>query len=244
MACATDNYLAPLRNHKGEQWFGRATSKGVIKIMRKFVIAAALLAASTAGVASAQDSTSSNGTTFRGIRVEGQVGGDRFQSQGTHNDSFGYGGLIGFDGTIGDRFVIGAEGTLWNPDDTENCVAAGVNGSGTLCQKSFQEYGVAVRAGVLVTPQLLVYGKGGFVNNEQRKSFTGSAIAAPAGGGNLATGVGGYYDHFNTDGYQVGGGVEYSLTDQFYVNGEYKFSQYSDNTSRQRALIGVGFRFK
>lgn len=216
--------------------------------MRKSIILAALLAASTAGTAYAQDTTvdttvGSNGTSFRGIRVEGQVGGDRFQSQGKHDDKLGYGGLVGFDGTLGDRFVVGAEGTFWRARG-ENCVAAGLNGSGTLCQKSFEEYGVAVRAGVLVTPQLLVYGKGGFVNNEQRKSFTGSAIPAAAGGGNRATGVGGYYDHFNTDGYQVGGGVEYSLTDNFYVNGEYKFSQYSDHTSRQRALIGVGVRFK
>ncbi|GGE74111.1 outer membrane protein [Sphingomonas prati] len=185
--------------------------------------------ADTAASYTKASSTGGNGTSFRGFRVEGQVGYDRFQSQGTNDSSIGYGGLVGFDGQIGDKIVVGAEGTIWNSDG-ENCTP-GVSG-GTVCHKSFQEYGAAVRAGYLVTPQVLVYGKAGFVNNEQRKSFSG------------VNGAGGFYDHFNTDGYQLGGGAEYSLNDKFYVNAEYKYSQYSDHTARQRALLGAGFRFK
>jgi len=85
---------------------------------------------------------------------------------------------------------------------------------------------------VLVTPQLLVYAKGGYVNNEQRKRFD-----APVGETS-------FYDHYRTDGYQLGGGAEYSLTDMFYVNAEYKYSNYHSHTARQRALIGFGVRFK
>jgi outer membrane immunogenic protein len=189
----------------------------------------------TATAAQAQDTTtsSSNGTSFRGIRIEADAGGDRFQSQGNHNDKFGYGGTIGFDGQLGDRIVIGAEGSYWRANDwNQNC--SGASG-GTVCHKSFDEYGAAVRAGVLATPQLLIFAKGGYVNNEQRKR--------------LDTPTGGYYDHFNTDGYQVGGGVEYSLTGEgtrmpLYVNAQYVYSQYSDHTARQRVMAGVGLRFK
>lgn len=187
----------------------------------------------TATAAQAQDTTSSNGTSFRGIRIEANAGGDRFQSQGNHNDKFGYGGTIGFDGQIGDRIVIGAEGSYWRANDwNENC--SGASG-GTVCHKSFDEYGAAVRAGVLATPQLLVFAKGGYVVNEQRKR--------------LDTPTGGYYDHFNTTGYQVGGGVEYSLTGEqsrmpVYANVQYVYSQYSDHTARQRVMAGVGLRFK
>lgn len=187
----------------------------------------------TATAAQAQDTTSSNGTSFRGIRIEANAGGDRFQSQGNHNDKFGYGGTIGFDGQIGERIVIGAEGSYWRANDwNENC--SGASG-GTVCHKSFDEYGAAVRAGVLATPQLLVFAKGGYVVNEQRKR--------------LDTPTGGYYDHFNTTGYQVGGGVEYSLTGEqsrmpVYANVQYVYSQYSDHTARQRVMAGVGLRFK
>ena len=194
----------------------------------------AIAAGSLALVAtSAQAQTATPATSFLGFRAEGQVGLDRFQSQGEHNDRFGYGGAIGFDGKIGDKIVVGPEASYWRANDWTSNRTAGVRG-GTVDQKSFEELGAAVRVGYLVTPQILVYGKGGYVSNDQRKSFI------PAAG----TGETGFYNHGRTDGYQVGGGVEYSLTDMFYVNGEYKYSDYADHTARQRALLGFGVRFK
>lgn len=187
-------------------------------------LAAALLVAG-AGVAHAQE------TSFRGFRAEGQIGWDRFQSQGDHHDKLGYGGAVGFDGVIHDRFVVGAEGSFWRANKwSQNCTGGVVGG--TVCTKSFEEWGAAARAGYLVTPKVLVYGKGGYVNNEQRKFF-----AAPPGETS-------YYNHYRTDGYQVGGGVEYSLNDNFYVNTEYRYAGYADHTARQRVLVGFGVRFK
>lgn len=176
-------------------------------------------------------------SSFLGFRVEGDAGGDRFQSQGHHNDKFGYGATIGFDGQIGDRIVVGPEATYWRADGwNEKCTATAAN---SVCSKSFQEYGVGVRAGYLVTPQLLVFGKGGYVGNEQRKR-----ISAPTGATTL-------YDHYNTDGYQLGGGVQYGIGNRFsgplsglYVNAQYVYSQYADHTSRQRLMGGVGIHFK
>lgn len=201
--------------------------------MRSMLLVAVAAIGLSATAANAQDTTSSNGTSFRGIRVEANVGGDRFQSEGVHNDKFGFGGTIGFDGQIGDRIVIGAEGNYWRANDwTENCTA---NSGGTFCHKSSDEYGAAVRAGVLATPQLLIFAKGGYVNNEQRRR--------------LDTPTGGFYETFNTSGYQVGGGVEYSLTGEqtrmpVYANVQYVYSQYDNHSSRQRVMAGVGVRFK
>ena len=182
--------------------------------------------------------TGTNGTTFRGFRIEGNFGGDRFMSQGEHNDRFGYGATIGFDGQIGDRIVIGPEASLWRANKwTENCTGGVVGGS--VCHKSFGELGIGVRAGVLVTPQFMVFGKGGYVSNEQRKRFDASA------------GQTSYYNHVNTDGYQAGGGVEFSMANRFqgplsglYVNAQYVYSNYNDHTSRQRVMGGIGIRFK
>jgi len=168
-------------------------------------------------------------TSFRGFRAEGQVGLDRFQSQGAHRNKLGYGAAGGFDGVINDRFVIGTEGSYWRGNKwSESCTPGTIGG--TICTKSFEELGAAVRAGLLVRPNILAYVSGGYVNNEQRKRFS-----APRGQTS-------FYDHYRTDGYQVGGGVEYSLTDRYYINAAYKYSQYSDHTARQRAMMGFGVR--
>ena len=200
--------------------------------MRIFIpILAAAAAAFGAQAASAQDLT----TSFRGFRLEGNAGGDRFQSQGNHKDKFGFGGTFGFDGQVGDKIVIGAEGSFWKANHWSENVTTYADG--TVRHKSFEEYGAAVRAGYLVTPGLLMFGKGGFVSTDQRKSFTPS--------GNNP----GYYNHTGTDGYQLGGGVEFSVT-QFnlplpvYVSAQYVYSNYDDHTSRQRLMGGIGVRFK
>jgi outer membrane immunogenic protein len=211
--------------------------------MRKIVSLCALAGfAAVATPAFAQDvapdAPTESATSFRGLRIEGDAGGDRFQSQGVHRDKFGYGATVGFDGQIGKRIVIGPEATYWRANNySQNCT--GTVGGGSLCNRSFEEFGVGVRAGYLVTPQMMVFGKGGYVTNEQRKLFE-----APAGQSS-------FYDHYNTDGYQVGGGVELSMADRFkgplsglYVNAQYVYSNYSDHTSRQRVMGGVGIRFK
>lgn len=180
-------------------------------------------------------------TSFRGFRVEGNIGGDRFSSLGTHDTKMGYGATIGFDGVIGDHWVIGAEGTYWRAHKwSENCVP-GVY-SGSVCSKSFQEYGSAARLGYLVTPKLLVFGKGGWVTNEQRQRFDPLPTLLYING-QIVGPQQAYYRHFNSDGYQVGGGLEYSLTRMFYVDAQYVYSNYEHHTRRQRAMLGVGVRF-
>jgi len=208
--------------------------------MRKILMVAAAVAALTTGAASAQEVTTTaasegtSNTSFRGFRLEGNLGGDRFQSQGRHNDKFGYGATIGFDGVIADRIVVGPEATYWRANDwTENC---GASNGGSVCHKSFEEFGVGVRAGYLVTPRTMVFAKGGYVTNEQRKRFDANTPTQTS-----------FYDHVNTTGYQVGGGAEYTVTEgrlPVYVNAQYVFSQYNDNTSRHRIMGGIGVRFK
>ena len=197
-----------------------------------------LVLAFAAQAASAQE----NPTSFRGFRVEANAGGDRFQSQGRHTDKFGYGGTIGFDGTLYDRFVLGAEGTYWKANKfSQNC-SSGING-GQVCTKSFQEYGTAIRAGYLITPKILLFGKGGVVYNEQRKSFNATNSLYYING-QIVGPERSYYQHTSWHGWQAGGGAEYSLTDMFYGDVQYVYANYDGHTARQRVMAGVGVRFK
>ncbi len=188
-------------------------------------------ASATVADTSPSDDIHASTTTFRGIRVEGDIGGDRFKADGDHHTKLGYGGTVGFDGQY-KRFVLGAEGSFWRADDGNRVFSDTT--AGTLTRGSYNEWGAAIRAGYLLTPQLLVFGKGGYVSNEQSIRFT------PTEGTSS-------YGRYKTDGYQYGGGVEYSLPIMnmpVYLTAQYVRSQYDDHTSRQRLMGGVGLRFK
>lgn len=209
----------------------------MLKMRTRIALAVCGIAIGLTAPAQAQDSD----VSLRGIRIEANAGGDRLRSAFTHDNSFGYGGTIGFDGMIGDRFVVGAEGSVWRPENDETNCATGP--AGTFCNTSRYELGAAVRAGYLVTPRLLVFGKGGYAFDNQRNVFTssnalfyqnGTIVQAPASFTREPAG----------SGYQVGGGAEYSFTDMFYVNAQYVYSRYDNDTSRQRVMAGVGVRFR
>jgi outer membrane immunogenic protein len=205
--------------------------------MRGYVIAGIAAAGLFAQAAAAQNIA----TSFRGIRIEGDVGADRFKAEGDRKTRFGYGGSGGFDGVIADRIVVGAEGSYWRPNKGSS--ACGDFGGGTLCQRSRYEIGAAVRIGYLVTPALLVFGKGGYVHDRQRNSFQSSSGLYYVDGAVVGPGYSNSAPS-SSDGYQAGGGVELSLTPMFYVSGQYVYSRYDNDTSRQRAMFGAGIRFK
>ncbi|MDO6413182.1 outer membrane beta-barrel protein [Sphingomonas sp. BIUV-7] len=192
---------------------------------------AAAAQAQDAAPAGTSTDISANGTAFRGFRAEVQAGGDRFMSQGQHDDKFAFGGAIGFDGQIGEKIVVGPEVSYWRSRAENVTNPLG----GTYAQKSFGEIGAGIRAGYLVQPQILVYGIGGYVSDKQRAAFTGPNNSGTAGA---------FYNVVHTSGYQVGLGSEYSLNDNVYVGAGYRYSNYADHTARQRVFLSAGVRFK
>src|SRR4051794_38069922 len=119
--------------------------------------AIALVAAMAAQQANAQS-----------FRVEGQAGVSQFHSEGNHKTKVGYGAAAGVDFNLGGGLVAGAEGTFWwAPIENET-----IDGTGLAERKTFEEWGLHARLGYLVTPSTLIYGKVGYVRNEQRKRFT------------------------------------------------------------------------
>ena len=98
--------------------------------------------------------------------------------------------------------MIGPEFTYWHPNKSQNTVVTG-EGGGTLAHAQRDQMGADVRVGYLVTPDFLVFGKGGYASSSQRETFF-----APAGGTSFTS-------RGHADGYQYGGGVEYTLHDKF-----------------------------
>jgi outer membrane immunogenic protein len=192
--------------------------------------AIAMVSGLTATQASAQ-------IQLRGVRADASVALDRFYSEGNNDNQLGYGASIGVDTFVSPTFVLGIEGTFLN-SRAENITR---DGPGVAERKSFEEYGAAVRAGVMMSPSTLLYAKGGFVVNEQRKYFNRDAVATPGIPNNTA--FGDYYNHYRTKGYVIGGGVEQMLSDRFYVKAEGRYANYKTNSSRVTGLLGIGVLF-
>ncbi len=199
--------------------------------MKYLAMSAAALAVLAATPAAAQQ------YTFPQVRADVDVGVDRFYSEGNHNNHIGWGGSAGADILLGDSFVLGAEGTYWWAPN-ENVTR---DGPGVAYRKSFQEWGAAIRAGMLTSPSTLVYVKGGLVVNEQRKYFDADPVATPGIPVNDA--YGDYYNHYKTRGYTVGLGAEQLLSQNFYVKAEGRYSNYRTNSSRVALMLGAGVRF-
>ena len=184
--------------------------------------------------------TQANAQNIRGVRAEAQIGFDRFHSEGNKNGRVGYGGAAGVDFDMG-GFVLGPEITYWwAPSENET-----IEGGGLAERKSFQEWALALRAGVQVSPSTLVYGKIGYARNEQRKRFT---PINPANGLLDSSLPGGYYEHYKTGGLQYGAGINQMLTDNVYFSVEGRYSNYKNKldlggTHRLVGLVGLGFLF-
>ncbi|HWK35066.1 outer membrane protein, partial [Sphingomonas sp.] len=86
-----------------------------------------------------------------------------------------------------------------------------------------------------VSPVALVYAKAGYTNARIEARYD--------------VGTTSIRDHANLDGYRLGAGIEYKLSPNVYVKGEYRYSNYSDlkgydvDVDRNQLVGGVGIRF-
>jgi outer membrane immunogenic protein len=144
-------------------------------------------------------------------------------------DSFAYGAQLGYDFKVTPNFVLGAEASITGDSGKIRIDDTTADAGRTL--------GLTARAGVLATPETLVYAKGGWVNG--RFSFDDGDGSASR----------------NRDGWTLGGGVERMLTQNVSARVEYRYSDFksfrenlgtesvSAGFDRHQVMAGVNFRF-
>lgn len=200
--------------------------------MSRFAFAL-LAAAAIAGPAAAQEAKN-----FNGPFIGGQIGWQQDRQSldlstvppstvRTKGDGFAYGGQLGYDLNLGGG-VIGVETSLTGRTGTSRFP--------TFDLESGRTINVTARAGWLVTPEGLLYARGGYSNAR-------FSIANPAGGAE------------NRDGYTVGAGYEQMLGKNVSARIEYNYSDYGNDTlpgigggaslnyHRHALMTGVNFRF-
>jgi outer membrane immunogenic protein len=202
--------------------------------MRNLVsVSAAALVASVALAAPAM----AQNAPFSGPRIEVLGGYDNLQDGGDGTsegrDGFAYGGGVGYDVRRG-GLVLGVEGELTDSTTKArqyNAIAAGDR----FTVDAGRDFYVGGRIGAVISPQAMVYAKGGYTNARIKSTYD--------------TGTTTLEDRANLDGFRVGAGIEYNLTPSSYVKGEYRYSHYGEieNSSidldRHQLMAGVGFRF-
>jgi outer membrane immunogenic protein len=144
-------------------------------------------------------------------------------------DSFIGGVYGGYDYRIAPRVVVGAEAGL-NLSSADTLTRTGTDDLARI--NPSYGFDLSVRAGYLVTDNTLLYVRGGYDNLRARLTREDRGVVTR--------------DRDNFDGWQVGGGVERSLTDSITARAEYRYSDLSRGDGRfdrHQALLGIAYRF-
>lgn len=218
-------------------------------------ISVALLAAASLAAVASPAAAQSEGNTFTGL-WGGVIGGydtsragssvdDEDEDNDQSIDGFGYGVQLGYDVDLG-GVVLGAEaeysdstaGVEFDDGDPETF------GLGNV--ETGRDLYFGARIGAKVGPNAMIYAKGGYTNAKYE-------IRA-------SDGTTEFTQDFDTDGYRLGAGAEYALSDNAFVKLEYRYSNYSEgevdftgdipdserfdiDLDRHQVMAGVGFRF-
>jgi outer membrane immunogenic protein len=222
--------------------------------MKKLIMILASGSALAAAPAMAQGAPN-EGSTFTGPRVEVITGYDinragssidngvDDRNQSTKGVLYGIG--AGYDVDLG-PVVVGAEAELSDSTAKTKFGNGDFAGFGLGHVKANRDIYVGARVGAKVSPNALIYAKGGYtnakfdvLNNDGTTSYT---------------------QDIDADGWRAGAGVEYAVNKNTYAKLEYRYSNYSKaevdlngtlpdsqrfsvDTDRHQIVAGVGVRF-
>ncbi|MXP09931.1 outer membrane protein [Pseudoblastomonas halimionae] len=205
--------------------------------MKTYISLAAVAAALVATPSLAQDATE----TFTGPYVAATVGIDSLGADDgtdrTSEEGVVYGGVIGYDYALSGA-VLGAEAELTGSSvdvgDTD-VIAAGDE----LTLGAGRDIYVGARAGVLVGGNGLLYVKGGYTNQKLNLDYTAGATS--------------FSESSDLDGYRLGAGGEFRLSNNLTARVEYRYSNYGDfevagtstgvDLDRHQGVATIAYRF-
>lgn len=221
-----------------------------MKISVAILAAASIAALATPAVA--QDKA-----PFSGLRIGAEAGYDMLRSGSTEDvdntrdlkqniDGVNYAAVLGYDAAVGEKLRIGAEASFGDSTaawDNNNSQPNVFNLGRVEAQRDIY---VGGRVGVVTSPDLMLYAKGGYTN--QRFGIDGT-------NGTVST-----TQRLDLDGWRAGVGAEYALSNNMYAGLEYRYSNYSRgeldfngttpdssrfdiDTDRHQVVASVGVRF-
>lgn len=202
--------------------------------MRKLMLAALATSALAAAAAPAAAQTAQ---PFTGFRVEGLIGydslNDRHGQDGSSSDGVLYGAGIGYDIPAG-PVILGAEGEITGSSSDTRSNGIRVPGDEFRLGAGRDLYAGA-RVGYVISPVAMGYLKAGYTNAKFDARYTTAGVTTA--------------NEQEVGGYRLGAGLEYAISLNTFVKGEYRYSHYDEmdgvgiNPNRHQLLAGLGLRF-
>lgn len=193
---------------------------------------------------------------FQGPRLEILGGYDSVQAGSSVDDDgadnndqsiegIGYGVAAGYDIDTGGA-VFGVEGEYMQSTADTDFKNGDFEGFGFGNVEANRDLYLGVRAGVKAAPDLLLYAKGGYTNAKfDIRSNDGTRE---------------FNEDLDTDGFRLGGGVEYAINPNAFMKVEYRYSNYREaeidmegtlpdsdrfdvDLDRHQVMASLGWRF-
>lgn len=192
---------------------------------------------------------------FSGFRLEGLVGYDSSRPGSDEDidnaddidqtiDDVAYGVGVGYDMNMG-SVVVGVEGEWMESEAQTEYDTTGFPNFGVANVETGRDLYAGVRVGVPMGERALVYAKGGYTNARYNVLATDNVT-------DTGTDV-------DLDGWRLGAGAEYAVSDNMFVKAEYRYSNYGEgeieapsgaesdrfdiDVDRHQIIAGVGMRF-
>lgn len=193
---------------------------------------------------------------FPGARIEANVGFDSTRGKISYEDSsdptndfsvddstsgITYGGTVGYDFNIGDRWYLGIEGSV---DFADNKRCAEVFGSDAACFSLKRNLSAGARIGTALGKTTLFYVGGAYVNGKARVSYTDQVDPT----NNIAASD-------TRDAWRLSTGFEQRIGRNVFAKAEYRYTDYKDYSvsdgvesaslgfDRHQVVAGLGVRF-
>lgn len=167
--------------------------------------------------------------TAQGFRAEALAGYDKneigIDDIDLNSDGIAFGLGLGYDFSLGNSVSLGVD----------------VEASESTAKYDFSDdgFGVSINTGRdLYAGARVTFAVSEKVNFMLKAGYTNVRLKVSAfdlGDSETASG--------NADGFRVGSGIQYKIGSKVYLTGEYRYSGYEGDVSRQQVLVGLGYRF-
>ncbi|MEM9495137.1 MAG: porin family protein [Pseudomonadota bacterium] len=192
-----------------------------------------LTAAVAAGAIFYGPAMAQSATAFDGFKVGVEAAVQRNKAETDITDAVtvtakktGYNlrGYLGYDAVMADSFLVGLEAGLGRggPDVDSGGAPPRVATDPGLT------FDVSARAGVVVTPSMLLYGRAGYANAKLKTTITEAS--------------GERFLNRRKGGLMYGAGAEFALSENMALRAEFRRAKYGDVKSNQ-GVLGLNVRF-
>lgn len=160
--------------------------------------------------------------------VQIETGLDSVSADGESDEGVLYGISAGYDMPLSGGMFVGIQGTVAD-STTKECVRDVISAGDKACIKTGRDLAAVVRLGTTVGDKGKLYVLGGYTNARLRATYTDGTNSGSDGA--------------NGDGFRLGAGYQYDLSENLFLKAEYRYSNYESDFSRHNGVVALGVKF-